>query len=277
MRNLAKLAKSAFDKRVLGFAAPAYAIPAAGALGAAAGVGALAGTWPWLVGAAAGLHLLLTLNQAGRGGEDRASARFEQPKDAAQRQALLDEGFARLDSAEGMKAVSDLAYEYKQLQPLLARRKVTDSIALGQLPALAEETYKQGLSVLQDALDLMEASSARDKARLEQENRQIEKEIADLRSEPSQEQRVRIREERMTSNRELLQIMNQQQARIDELLYQSDRCGASLHRTRMELAAMRAEDSEAGVSAVVDTLRLTISHAKGVQDEMRKLGAQPLG
>ena len=121
----------------------------------------------------------------------------------------------------------------------------------------------------------MEASSNADKERLQSENRQIEKEIASLSDDPAQEQRVRIRRERLASNVELLSIMNDQQARIDELLYQSDRCGASLHRTRMELAALRADGSEAGVTAVVDTLRLTISHAKGVQDEMRKLGAQP--
>jgi hypothetical protein len=275
MRALSKFAKSAFGIPVLRFAAPAYALPAAGAVGSAAGVGAMSAAWPLLAGAAVGLHLLLTVNALGKGEDLHNDTSIEPPKNVAQRQRALEDGFSRLESVEGVKAVSDLVYEYSHLQPLLARRKVTDSIALGQLPALAEETFKQGLSVLHDALDLMEASSAADKERLERENRDIEKEIAKLSDDPTQEQRISIRRERMASNVELLQIMNQQQARIDELLYQSDRCGASLHRTRMELAALRADGSEAGVTAVVDTLRLTISHAKGVQDEMRKLGGQP--
>ena len=42
----------------------------------------------------------------------------------------------------------------------------------------------------------------------------------------------------------LLQIMLKQQERVDELLFQADRCGASLQRTRMELAGMRADGSE---------------------------------
>jgi hypothetical protein len=39
----------------------------------------------------------------------------------------------------------------------------------------------------------------------------------------------------------------------------------------MELAALRADSSESDVSSVVDTLRLTISHARSVQDEMKRL------
>ncbi len=39
----------------------------------------------------------------------------------------------------------------------------------------------------------------------------------------------------------------------------------------MELAALRADSSEDGVNAVVDTMRLTISHARSVQDEMKRL------
>jgi hypothetical protein len=188
MRFVSSIAKSAFGGRVLRFVAPAYALPAAGAVGAAVGIGGVTGTWPLLAGAAVALHVLLTLNGLGKGddaGED--GARVEPPKDVAERQRALVDGFERLESADGMKAVSDLTYEYSHLQPLLKRRKVTDSIALGQLPALAEETYKQGLSVLQDALDLMEASSAADRQRLERENKEIEKEIATLGDDPAQE------------------------------------------------------------------------------------------
>jgi hypothetical protein len=219
--------------------------------------------------------MLLAFSEASRRQREGPRYELDAPPDLAERQRAVEEGFAQLKSIEGQKAAADLVYEYSQLQPILTRRRLTDSLAVGQIPALADETYKQGLSVLQDALDLMEATSAKDKDRLDDENRQLVKEMASLSDDPAQAGRVRVRQERLASNKELLQIMNQQQGRIDELLYQSDRCGASLHRTRMELAAMRAEGSEEGVSAVVDTLRLTISHAKGVQDEMRRMGAQP--
>ena len=268
---------AAFDPDVLKIAAPAYGVPAAGWVAAAAGVGVLSGTWPFLLAAAAGLHALLAVGAASRADADGEDSEWEdeRPPSFVEQWEALKEGFARVKSAEGRAAVHELSRAYSLLQPLLRRRKVTDSLAVGQIPALAGETYQQGLSVLQDALELIDATGASDRQRLEEENDRIAQEIRALRTDPSQAGRLRVREQRLASNREMLDIMNQQQARIDELLYQADRCRASLHRTRMELAAMRASDSEEGVNAVVETLRLTISHAKGVQDEMRRLGTQP--
>ena len=60
----------------------------------------------------------------------------------------------------------------------------------------------------------------------------------------------------------------------DKLLYQSDRCEASLHRTRIELAALTAESSETSVSAVTETFEKTINQAKEVREELKRLGYQ---
>jgi hypothetical protein len=261
----------AVDREVLKVVTPAYALPLAGLGLAALGVGAAAPIWPFLFAPAIALHALIVANVASRRAAPDEDAGFETAPDVAQLQKDLLAGLTSIKSTEGLKALQDLVYEYAQLQPIMARRRVTDSIAVGQVPALADETYKQGMSVLQDALDLMQASSPEDRQRLEAENADLQKEIAALGAHDTQTARVKIRQERLASNKELLDLIDKQQARIDELLYQCDRCGASLHRTRMELAALRADSSEDGVSAVVDTLRLTISHAKSVQDEMKRL------
>lgn len=273
MNAIKRIAKTATDGRVLRLALPAYLLPGAGIAAQIVGFGALGATWPWLLGASAGLHALLALNQASR--PEESDEAISEGTRRGRQLSSLEAGFARLNAPDGVKAARELIHEYEQLQPVLARRKMTDSLAIGQIPALADETYKQGLSVLQDALDLLEASGPEDRARLEEENEALAKEAKAMQGDPSQAARAKVRQERVASNKELLDVMNQQQARIDELLYQSDRCGTSLHRTRMELAALRAEGSEEGVNAVVDTLRLTISHAKGVQEELRKLGTQP--
>ena len=76
----------------------------------------------------------------------------------------------------------------------------------------------------------------------------------------------------MASHRERLEMIDQQQFRVDELLYQCDRCEASLSRTRIELASLQAGSSDSSVSAVTETLRRTITQAKEVQEEMRRLG-----
>ena len=56
--------------------------------------------------------------------------------------------------------------------------------------------------------------------------------------------RLRMKEELLASHRELLEMIAQQQVRVDELFHQSHLCQASLHRTRIELAAIRADTSE---------------------------------
>ncbi len=76
----------------------------------------------------------------------------------------------------------------------------------------------------------------------------------------------------MASHLELLEMIDQQQYRIDELLFQCDRCEAALFRTRIELASVQAGSSETSVSAVTETLQRTIAQAKEVQDELRRLG-----
>ena len=153
----------------------------------------------------------------------------------------LQSGFSSVNSDIGLKVLQKLAHEYQQLQPVLERRKGTDPLSIAHIPAPAEETYRQELSVLEDALGLTQAIHVPDRARLEAEVVQLEEEMESLRGDETQAARVKMREETVASRRELLDMIVQQQLRVDELLHQSDRCEASLNRTRIELAALRAE------------------------------------
>ena len=59
---------------------------------------------------------------------------------------------------------------------------------------------------------------------------------------------------------------------MDQLLHQCESCEASLHRTRIEIAALKADTAESSVRALTDTLRMTINQAKEVQEELKRLG-----
>jgi hypothetical protein len=280
----------ALGRQVLKYVALPYAL-AAIALGLylVSGPAGFAAVGRWIFIASLALHGLLTVNAAfsqagaaelerqGRYRRPRSRSERAQPLEGdpelAQLQESLKNGFASIKSGEGLKALQELVYEFTQLQPILGRRRETDPLAVAHIPALAEETYRQGLSVLEDALDLVRSVDPPDMQRLGAEITELEKEIESLRRDPTQERRQKIREERLASHKERLEMMKQQQLRVDELLHQSDRCGASLHRTRMELAALKADSSEESVNAVTATLRLTINQAKGVQEELKRLGA----
>ena len=184
----------------------------------------------------------------------------------------LRTSFTNINAEEGLDTLNQVGDRYDRLQPVLEAKRATDPIAMAQIPALAEETYRQGLRALEDALRLMTAIHSPNNERMESEVAELEKELEDLRSDASQAARVRMREETIASHRELLELVSQQQLRVDQLLHQTEGCAASLDRTRIEIAALKADSAESRVSAVTDALRRTINQAKEVQEELRRLG-----
>ena len=187
------------------------------------------------------------------------------------RQAI-EGGFSAIGSSEGLKALTELVWEYEELQPSLGRQEDSGPLSISFVPSLAEETYRRGLSVLSDALDLMRTSRTPDKERLEREISALEEEVEALTGNRGRADRLKIREDTLASHRQRLGMLGQLQEHIDQLLSQAGRCEASLHRSRIELAAIRTGSSETRVSSVIEVLRDTLLRAKEVQDELRSLG-----
>jgi len=192
--------------------------------------------------------------------------------DLEQQLGSLESGFSNLKSDGGLKAIKELVYEYKELQKVIERKKDTDPILVSHIPGLAEETYRQGLSVLSDALEIANIVYSSDKGRLEAEITEFEKEINALKKDTAQTEQVEIREATISSHRERLDMVKAQEINMDKLLYQCDCCEASLHRTRIELAALKALGSGKSVTEVIETLEQTLTQAKEVQAELKKLG-----
>lgn len=184
----------------------------------------------------------------------------------------LQVGFFSIASADGVKALAELTSAYEQLQPALAQRRATDPLSASLIPALAGETYRRGLDVLSDALELMEAVHAPGGESLEKEIARLETELHTPKSGEIEAERLRLVEETLASCKERLDMLNRLQLYIDQLLYQARRCEASLHSTRIELASVRAGGSKTSVDSVVDALQRTIHQVKEVRDELERLG-----
>ena len=188
--------------------------------------------------------------------------------DLKQLRETLQTGFANLNTNEGLTALNQLNDVYQRLQPVLESKRATDPTAVAHIPALAEETYKQGLSVLADALGLMAAVHS-------PANERLARQLVDARKQleyESQPERVKMLEERIVSREETLGLINQQQLRVEQLLHQCENCEANLRNTRIEVAGLRADTAESSVSALTAVLRNTITQAKEVQEELRRLG-----
>ncbi len=166
----------------------------------------------------------------------------------------------------------DLDFEYEQLQAVIARHKETDPLALSYLPALVDETYRQGLSVLEDALELARATSSPKDQRLDAEIRELEDKVAASAGKPSEAERVRLWQESLAALHHRHELICKERLRLEELLQHASRCETALNETRVELAALKADSWTVSVNAVLETLQKTIDQAKAVQEEMRKLG-----
>ncbi len=181
-------------------------------------------------------------------------------------------GFSRNKSTEGLKVLERLSYEYTQLRLALERRRDDISLLAVRIPALGEETYRQGLSVLRHALELVQALRSSDEERLAGEAIRLEKEIDALSDDASQTSRVESLRDSLASYHQTLRLLRQQALRVEELLNQASRCEASLNQARIQLVSFGAVESEKGADAVIETLSRVIQQAKEVQEELKELG-----
>ena len=184
----------------------------------------------------------------------------------------LRAGFSRNKSTEGVKALEGLTYEYTQLRLALDHRKAEISLLAVRIPALGEETYRQGLGVLQHALELVQALRSSNEERLAGAVIRLVKEIEALKDDASQAGRVELLRDSLDSYQQRLRLLQQQALRVEELLNQAGRCEASLNQARIQLVAFSAAESEKGTDAVIETLSRVIQQAKKVRQELKELG-----
>ena len=191
---------------------------------------------------------------------------------AAERLQELQAGFSSVGSVKGLEVFFRLVGEYDRLEPTLIRQTDSDLVSISRVPALAEETYRRGLSVLSDALELMQVVDASAVDDQERDVAELEKEVEESSACEAQGERLQIKGKVLDSQRKRLEMLDQVRAYADQLLFQAQRCEDSLHRTRIELVVIKTGSAEASVDSVIEALQRTITQAKVVQQELKRLG-----
>ncbi len=185
---------------------------------------------------------------------------------------MLEAGFSEVNAAEGLNILRALDQEYRFIRLILKSGKEIDLTSFSNLDTMVKETYFRGLSILEDVLGLERAIRFTDQARLQSEIAELQKKAAAASADPSQQGLFEKINERIASNEERLRSASNLKQRVEELLYQAKRCEAALSKARIDLAALKADASETGVSGVIETLGKTIARAEEVQLIERKEG-----
>ena len=184
----------------------------------------------------------------------------------------LQAGFEAIGSAAGIATLSGLFNEYQALHAAVERSHEVDPLSSSPLASLARESYRRGLSVLSDALELMQATAGPGRDNLVRDIAALESVAEAPGGDEVPAARRRLEEERLASHKQRLALLDKLLLSADGLCFQAGRCEASLHRTRIEISALRAGYSERGVDSVVQALYQTIDQVKEVQDELKRLG-----
>ncbi len=100
----------------------------------------------------------------------------------------------------------------------------------------------------------------------------MEQQVEAMKGGETQTEWIRVSEDRLASRKQSLDLVDQLQLRVGQLLFQAERCEASLYRTRIEVAAIRTGSSETSVDSVIQALQATIQQVKEVQEELKRLG-----
>ncbi len=184
----------------------------------------------------------------------------------------LKGGFASISWPEGLDILSQLTNEYEQLQISLSQQRQTDPLSLSTIPALADETYRRGLAVLSDTLELMNIVRTPLKENLEEKIAQVELDIQRMKTDSSRSDWLKLKQDDLTSLKERLASISRLILSIEQLLYQARRCEATLHGSRVELAKIRAGGAKSNLDSIIQVLEERIRQVKEVQEEINKLG-----
>ncbi len=202
---------------------------------------------------------------------DIAREQMEQEQLIALRKTISD-GFMSVGHTESLAVLDQLSNEYEQLKTSLAQQRTMDPLSISVIPALVEETYRRGLGILSDTLDLMNLVRTPGKEKLEKEIEQVESDIKLIRNDRTQLDWLKLKEEVLASLKERLISINRLKLWVEQLLYQAQRCESTIRTTRIELAKVRAGGTKSNLDSIIRVLEERIEQVIKVQDEINRLG-----
>jgi hypothetical protein len=154
--------------------------------------------------------------------------------------------------AVGFRSVIDLETEFRHLRALFESPDSTELLTGGHAQVLVGEAYRQGLSVLAEALSLIET--------LPSETSSTSSNVAPAVTDQTDQAAI----SGTTDTSGLI-------AQAEELLGQAQRCVMALNQTRRELTSARVEGSRRNAERATQRLQEAIDQAKAIQAELQRL------
>ncbi len=273
-----KPGKVAMDVRADALCHPATIYPLFGSIGAVVCAVAIPATLP----IAAGLATVGLITSGASWyynfvlkGEEKVAQRYaalREQRRQYERQELdqLTTICRKAKFVEGVSEAEKLDAAYQPLLEYFQEKLAKRSIAtVEQFQMLAGDTYKQGVSVLEKALDVSKALKALDIKTLEQEVASWE---LDLKKAKEGSTKAKTLEQQIASNTKLIDTYNKRQDQQLELLAQVNEIKCALHNTYIELVDLGNRDLStflSGDGGASTRLRSAVEAARRVEERLR--------
>jgi hypothetical protein len=205
-------------------------------------------------------------------GPDRAAAYVTKLRELRRSHSLIEiEQFAlecsRNGLAEGARGARELKAAYVHLTDYLASHK--EGIAADRFSILAEDTFQEGVSILQQALAIYKAVEVNDLSVLQKELDRLKRQRAAL---DPKSPAVRSIDLQMESVQHRIDLEIQQQNELAELFAQASEIEAAMQSTYLELIDMQSHNqlgalNEEGGAAT--RLKSAVDVARRVEQKLR--------
>lgn len=174
----------------------------------------------------------------------------------------LAQGWQAAHHTDGIQQVRELRQAYAQLRTFLEKRLAEDGghgLQLRRLLVLTEDTFREGVAILRQALTLVRALATVDRQGLERE-------LAAWQSEASQSS---TRITRIAAHEERLALCAEQEAAIERLLAESEILEAALQKTYLEAAQLGSPEILFARGHTASELERAVQAARRVEDRLR--------
>lgn len=174
---------------------------------------------------------------------------------------------------EGLQQSKELDAAYHRLDKVLTDRLAKDvgpGFTMQRLRALAEDTYREGISILTQALEVRKSIKESDRDKLERELALWQ----DARNAPGAKG-LEALDTRIAAHQRRLGLIEAQQKKLDDLLAESETLEAALESTALEVVDLSNPEALFSRGSAAEELERAMNAAQRAEERIRGTASAP--
>lgn len=217
-------------------------------------------------------------------GEKLAAAHIQKLRDALHDHDLqtLDElarACDRVGFSDGAREAADLEAAYRLLRDFLDAKKDEGVASVHSFSSLAEDTFKEGVKIIDKALHVYRATSTVDVRKLRRERDEFQRQLAKLVELDAGDHspQVEAMRTRIDNHETRIRSYDERAATLIDLVAEADRLEGALETAYLQLIDVVDDTPEFGRAhdGVVGQLEQAVAAARRVEERLRDLDRDP--